>query len=174
MPGGNEVRNVSNLTGRYSVKTTDVKVQNGDSQTKITTETIKFYAKDGTQLKAGYYNAAEAKDLAYHNGYGKWYDVKCKSNNGKFYLEITAKSEFPVGMLAEDFLIKGTVNKGTIKANNPKFFEGYNCLDDAGHQMSDLNKPIKKGEKINIPIENVEIKDSPIGWFRRKIMSPMY
>ena len=67
-----------------------------------------------------------------------------------------------------------SVNDGTIKQYNPQAFEGYNCLDDAGHQMSDLNKEMKKGDSVILPMDKIKIKSSPIGFFRRNIMNIVY
>ena len=166
MPDPIQSKNVSEISGRYTI-TTERQTKN-----KKTTKTVEFYSKDGTKLKPAYYSAAEAKDLASHNGYDKYYKTDVIQKDGKIFLKVTAKTEQPYGMLAEDYLKK--VNDGTIKAYNPQVFEGYNCLDEAGHQMSDLNKEMKKGDSVILPIDKVEIKGSPVGWFRRNIVSPMY
>lgn len=165
MPEPVGTKQVSETTGRYTITTTK-----SDETGKTTT--VKFYAKDGTQLKQSYYNAAEARDLAEHNGYGKYYKTEAVQIDGVYYLKVTAKTEQPYGMLAEDYLKK--VNDGTIKQYNPGAFEGYNCTDEAGHQMSDLNKEMKPGDSVILPLDKVEIKDSTVGWFRRNIMTPMY
>ena len=162
-PVGN--KQVSKTTGRYTVTSTKT-----DNSGKTTT--VKFYAKDGTPLNPSYYTAAEAKDLANHNGYGKYYKTEVIQKDGVFYLKVTAKTKQPYGMVAEDYL--KNVNDGTIKSYNPQAFEGYNCLDEAGHQMSDLNKEMKPGDSVILPLDQVEIKGSTVGWFRRNIMSPMY
>lgn len=159
------LKQVSKTSGRYTITSTKT---DKNAQTTI----VKYYAKDGTQLKPEYYSAAEAKDLATHNGYDKYYKTETLQINGKWFLKVTAKTKQPYGMLSEDYLKK--VNDGTIKQYNPQAFEGYNCTDEAGHQMSDLNKEMKPGESVILPLDKVEIKDSTVGWFRRNIMTPMY
>ena len=163
------VRNVS-VTGRYTETTT--KTVNNDNRS--TTVTIKFFAKDGTQIKADYYDAAEAKDLAHMNGYDDNYKTEVVNRNGKFFVKVTVKDSQSIGILAEDYLRKGLVNKGILKANNPGYFEGIHCEYGDGKTASDLNFKMKEGDSLLIPAEAVEIKDSPIGWFRRNVMNPMY
>lgn len=158
-------KQVSNVTGRYTVTAT--KVNSGNKTT-----TVKYYAKNGTQIKPQYYDAAEAKDLASHNGYDKYYKTEVFQKDGNYYLKVTAKKKQSYGILAEDYL--KSVNDGTIKQYNPQAFEGYNCLDDAGHQMSDLNKEMKKGDSVILPMDKIKIKSSPIGFFRRNIMNIVY
>lgn len=158
-------KQVSKTSGRYTITSTKT-----DKNAKTTT--VKYYAKDGKQLIPAYYSAAEARDLANHNGYGKYYKTEVIQKDGVYYLKVTAKTNQSYGMLAEDYLQK--VNDGTIKKYNPQAFEGYNCTDEAGHQMSDLNKEMKSGESVILPLDKVEIKDSTVGWFRRNIMTPMY
>lgn len=165
MPDPIQRKQVSEISGRYTI--TKTKHTNSNKTT-----TVEFYAKNGTKLKPGYYSAAEAKDLASHNGYDKYYKTTVIQKNGKFYLKVTAKDEQPYGMVAEDYLKE--VNDGTLKKYNPKAFEGYNCLDEAGHQMSDLNKKMQPGDSVILPLDKVEIKDSPVGWFRRNIMNGTY
>lgn len=166
-------KQVSNVTGRYTVTTQSTNRTTNSNETVQTTKiSTKYYAKDGTQIKPSYYNAAEARDLANHNGYGKYYNTQVIQKDGNFYLKVTAKTKQPYGMLAQDYL--KTVNDGTIKQYNPGAFEGYNCVDDAGHQMSDLNKDMLPGDSVILPIDKVEIKSSTVGWFSRNIMHIMY
>lgn len=165
MPDPIQKTQVSKISGRYTI----TKSKNTNSNK---TTTIEFYAKDGTKLKPDYYSAAEAKDLASHNGYDEYYNTKVIQKDGQYYLKVTAKTKQPYGMLAEDYLKK--VNDGTIKKYNPKAFEGYNCTDGYGRQMSDLNKKMRPGDSVILPIDKVEIKDSPVGFFRRKIMNGTY
>ncbi len=165
------VKNVS-TTGRYTTTTTKTTYVNNDNKTKTTTQTTRFYAKNGTQIKANYFAAAEAKDLANANGYGKYYNTEVVQKDGKFYLKVTVKTDQSIGILAEDYL--GKVNDGTLKANNPKYFEGIHCEYGDGSTASDLNYEMKKGDHLLIPADKVEIKDSTVGWFRRNIMNRMY
>lgn len=165
MPNPIQKTQVSEISGRYTITKTQ-KTKNNK------TTTIEFYSKNGTKLQPDYYSAAEAKDLASHNGYNKYYQTNVVQKDGKFYIKVTAKDDQTYGILAEDYLKK--VNDGTIKKYNPKAFEGYNCLDEYGHQMSDLNKEMKAGESVILPIDAVKIKDSPVGWFRRNIMNGTY
>lgn len=158
-------KQISNVSGRYTVTSTSTNKSNK-------TTTVRYYAQNGTQIKPQYYDAAEAKDLANHNGYDKYYKTEVIQKDGNFYLKVTAKKSQSYGILAEDYL--KSVNDGTIKQYNPKAFEGYNCYDDAGHQMSDLNKEMQKGDSVILPIDKIEIKDSPTGFFRRNIMNIMY
>lgn len=158
-------KHVSNLTGRYTVTTTKV---NNDDKTTV----VRYYAQNGKQIKPQYYDAAEAKDLANHNGYGEYYKTEVFQKDGNYYLKVTAKKNQSYGILAEDYL--KTVNDGTIKQYNPNVFKGYNCLDEAGHQMSDLNKEMKKGDSVILPLDKIKIKSSPIGFFRRNLMNIVY
>ena len=158
-------KQVNRVTGRYTV--TSTKTNNINK-----TITINYYAQNGTQLKPQYFNAAEAKDLAAHNGYDKYYKTEVFQKDGNFYLKVTAKTKQTYGILAGDYLKK--VNDGTIKQYNPGVFDGYHCTDDAGHPQSDLNKEMQKGDSVILPLDKVEIKDSPIGFFRRNIMDIVY
>lgn len=158
-------KQVSPITGRYTVETFR---KTDNEQIKTTT----FYAKDGTRIKPDYYAAAEARDLANHNGYGKYYKTEVVNHNGTFFLKVTALTNQNYGILAEDYL--KAVNDGTIKQYNPHVFEGYNETDEAGHQVSDLNKDMKKGDSVVLPMDKVEIKDSTVGWFRRNVMNIVY
>ena len=167
------VKNVS-VTGRYTVTTTKTTNINNDNRTSTTSRTTKFFAKDGTQIKADYYDAAEAKDLANMNNYGKNYNTEVVQKNGKFFIKVTVKSKQTVGILAEDYLPKKKLNDGTLKANNPDYFKGVHCEYGDGRTASDLNHNMKPGDSILIPADAVEIKSSPIGWFRRNIINTMY
>ncbi len=165
------VKNVS-VTGRYTETTTKTKNINNDNRTTTTTKTIKFYSKDGTQIKADYYDAAEAKDLANMNGYGEYYKTEVISKDGKFYVKVTAKTKQPVGFLAEDYL--GKINDGTLRDANPEYFKGLRCEDGDGKRVSDLNHEMNPGEYLLIPADKVVIKDSPVGWFKRNVTHVNY
>ena len=172
MPNGNTVREVS-VTGRYTETTTTTTTTNNDNRTRVQKEITKYYAKDGTQLKAGYYDAAEAKDLAHMNGYDDKYKTEVVQKNGKFFVKVTVKDSQSIGILAEDYLPKKQVNRGILKDNNPEYFEGIHCEVD-GRTVSDLNYEMKEGDSLLIPAEAVEIKDSRIGWWRRNVMNIVY
>ncbi len=159
-PVGQKV--VSETTGRYTIT----------KNTKAGKTTTTYFAKNGTQLKGDYYQAAEAKDLAHQNGYDKYYKTETFQKDGKFYVKVTAKTKQSYGILAEDYLKK--VNDGTIKQYNPKAFEGYDCMTDDGRQLSDLNKEMKPGDSVILPADRVEIKGSTVGWFRRNVMNVAY
>lgn len=167
------VKNVS-VTGRYTETTTKTTNVNNDNRSTTVQTTTKFFAKDGTQLKAGYYDAAEAKDLAHLNGYDDHYKTEVVKKDGKYFVKVTVKSEQSIGILAEDYMPKGRVNDGTLKANNPDYFVGIHCEYGDGKTASDLNHKMSPGDSLLIPAEAVEIKSSTVGWFRRNVMNTMY
>jgi len=173
MPDDVTVRNES-VTGRYTETTTKTTRTNGDNRNTKVETTVKFFAKDGTQIKAGYYDAAEAKDLAHMNGYDGNYKTEVVNKDGKFFVKVTVKDSQSIGILAEDYLREELVNKGILKANNPNYFKGIHCEYGDGKTASDLNYEMHEGDSLLIPAEAVEIKSSPIGWFRRNVMNPMY
>lgn len=159
-----------NGTGRYQqISEQQVIGQDGKTQTK---KTVISFAANGTKIKNDYYAAAEAKDLAKANGYDKYYDTAVVQKDGKFYLKVTVKSKQAIGILAEDFL--HVVNDGTLKANNPKYFEGIHEEYGNGKTASDLNHEMEVGDYLLIPAEKLEIKGSTVGWLRRHVINRMY
>ncbi len=156
----------SHYTGRYTITTNTT-----DNNAKTTT--IKFYAKDGTQLKPDYYTSAEISDAANQSDYGKYYTTRpAKLNNGKFGVAVTVKESQKVGILASDFL--GVVDDGTITKYNPHYFDGYDAgYTGDGKPLSNSNKKMKKGDTIYLPADRIKL-DSPAGWFTRNIFQPVY
>ena len=160
-----------NGTGRYQ-QITELKSVDPKTGSAAIKKTVVSFAADGTKIRNDYYAAAEARDLAKMNGYEKYYKTEIIQENGKFYVKVTVKKEQPVGFLAEDYL--KVVNDGTLKENNPKYFEGIHEEYGNGKTASDLNHTMKPGESLRIPAEKVDIKSSTVGWFRRNIMHTMY
>lgn len=132
MPDG--IKNVSQTTGRYTVTTTETK--NGEK-----VQTTKFFSKDGKQIQADYYTAAEISDAANNSDYKDYYQTKVVQKDGKYFIAVTAKDEVKVGILANDFI--GKVDDGTLSKYNPKYFEGY----DPGY--TDDGKPLSLSNKKN-------------------------
>lgn len=163
MPDG--IRNVSQSTGRYTVTTTETK--NGEK-----VQTTKFFAKDGTQIKADYYTAAEIADTANNSDYKEYYDTKVIQKDGKYFISVTAKEEQKVGILAKDYI--GKVDDGTLSKYNPEYFAGYDAgYTDDGKPLSNSNKEMKAGDTLLIPAEKVNLS-SPTGWFIRNVCTPVY
>ena len=161
----NEIKNVSPATGRYTVTTTETK--NG---AKV--ETTKFFAKDGTQIKAEYYTAAEISDAANNSDYADYYSTKVVQKDGKYFVAVTAKDNFKVGILANDFI--GKVDDGTLSKYNPEYFKNYDPgYTDDGKPLSRSNKEMQEGDTLLIPAENINLT-SPTSWFFRKIVTPVY
>lgn len=164
MPDPVTTKTVSKTTGRYTVKTTEIK--NGK---KI--ETTQFFAKNGTPLKADYFSAAEIVDAVNNSDYKDYYKAKAVAKDGKFYVAVTVKKSQKVGILAKDFI--GKVDDGTLSQYNPEYFENYDPgYTDDGKPMSRSNKKMKSGDTLLIPAEKIQL-DSPTGWLGRFI-TPVY
>ena len=163
MPDG--ITNVNQATGRYTVTTTETK--NGEK-----VEITKFFAKDGTQIKADYYTAAEISDAANNSDYADYYQTKPVQKDGQYFVAITAKGSFKVGILAKDFI--GKVDDGTLSKYNPEYFQGYDAgYTPDGKPLSDSNKEMKEGDTLLIPVDKINLT-SPTGWFFRKVITPVY
>lgn len=162
----NTVTNVSPTTGRYTVKTTETK--NGNK-----VETTRFFAKNGTQIKGDYYQAAEISDMANHSDYSDYYKTKVVQKDGKFYVAVTAKKSQKVGILAKDFI--GKVDDGTLSRYNEGYFKDYDPgYTPDGKPLSRSNKEMKAGDTLLIPADRVHLDESgPSGWFARTF-TPCY
>lgn len=161
------VKTVSpNNTGRYTITTQKT------NKTAQTT-TIKFYAKDGTQIKPDYYNSAEIADVVNNGDYSKYYSAKpAKLNDGTIGIAVTVKEDQKVGILASDFL--GVVDDGTISKYNPDYFAGYDAgYTQDGKKLSNSNKKMEEGETLYLPADRIKLDSSPTGWLGRLIV-PMY
>ena len=116
----------------------------------------------------------EVVELAHQNGYDKKYDTEIVQKDGKTFIKVTVKKRQSIGILAEDYMPRTALNDGTLKRNNPGYFDGIHCEDGNGRTISDLNYRMKKGDSLLIPIEKIEIKESTVGWFRRNILNICY
>ena len=95
-----------------------------------------------------------------------------KGKDGKYFVAVTAKDNFKVGILANDFI--GKVDDGTLSKYNPEYFKNYDPgYTDDGKPLSRSNKEMQEGDTLLIPAENINLT-SPTSWFFRKIVTPVY
>ena len=116
----------------------------------------------------------EILSLASAAGYDKNYETEIITKKGKTFVKVTVKKRQTVGILWEDYMPKSTHNDGTLKTNNPQYFDVIRCEDGNGRRISDLNYRMKVGDSLLIPIDKVKIKKSPVGWWRRNVMNGLY
>ena len=107
-------------------------------------------------------------NIANQNGYSKFYNIGI-SKDGK-YLEVTIKetaalsSDPDLGDIKDDFLGGKSdilVNKSDIPHGNAKLIESKHC--DGNYD----DIVLRPGETIRIPVEHLQFKDSPRGWWEQ-------
>ena len=125
-------------------------------------------------LEACDLNPEEKINLANSNGYSEYYDIKL-SKDGELY-EVTVKKtsnlvkDPTLGTIKKDFGVRDNVfiQKGEIPYGNEDLIRnaGKNMTPDARNVDYDSTQ-LREGNTIRIPVEEVNIQDSPRGFWGR-------